>query len=259
MDSLQVTIEGRVAIFTLNRPEALNALNQQLMLQLVEQAEQLDGDQDIGCMIFTGVGRAFAAGADIRELAEQRHLDMFSRGFFEPWDRFAKLNTPKIAAVSGYALGGGCELAMMCDILLAADSARFGQPEIKIGVTPGMGGSQRLTKLIGRARAMDMILTGRMIDADEALRSGLVSRVISDQQLLVEAKLIAETIASYSKPVCQLAREMVAQAEQLGLDEGLRFERRNYYSLYGSEPQREGMAAFMEKRQARFHPSKDEG
>lgn len=243
---------GRVVVLRLNRPAVLNALNSQLMQLLVSTCSELDADPDTGCIILTGNERAFAAGADIEELAAQRHLDMFQQGFFEPWDRFAALRTPIIAAVSGYALGGGCELAMMCDMIFAADTARFGQPEVKIGVTPGMGGSQRLTRLVGKSRAMDMILTGRMMDAQEAERAGLAARVVPADALFSTALEAAQQIAGYSKAVTMTAKEMVRQAEQTSLQDGVLFERRSYYALYGSEDQIEGMQAFMEKRPAVF-------
>ena len=255
MDNQSILIterHGKVAVLRLNRPDVLNALNSELMQLIVKTCQQLDADPNIGCMLLTGNDRAFAAGADIDELANQKHLDMFQHGYFEPWDQFASLRTPIIAAVAGYALGGGCELAMMCDTIFAADNARFGQPEVKIGVTPGMGGSQRLTRLIGKAKSMDMILTGRMINADEAERSGLVARVLPLDQLYNTALQTAQQIASYSKTVTMTAKEMIQQAQQGGLHEGLLFERRCYYSLYGSEDQIEGMQAFKEKRQPEF-------
>ena len=245
---LLVERHGKVAVLRLNRPAVLNALNSQLMQLLVATCRELDADPNTGCMVLTGTDRAFAAGADIEELAVQRHLDMFQQGFFEPWDQFAALRTPIIASVSGYALGGGCELAMMCDIIFAADNARFGQPEVKIGVTPGMGGSQRLTKLIGKSRAMDMILTGRMMNADEAERAGLAARVVPLDALFSTSMEAAQQIAGYSKAVTMTAKEMVKQAEQTCLQDGVLFERRSYYALYGSDDQIEGMQAFMEKR-----------
>ncbi|MEH6577534.1 MAG: enoyl-CoA hydratase-related protein [Amphritea sp.] len=250
--NLIVEREGRVVTLRINRPEVLNALNSELMQQLVKVATTLDCDPDIGCIILTGNDKAFAAGADIDELAGQTHLDMFRLGYFEPWDRFAALRTPVIAAVAGYALGGGCELAMMCDMIFAADNARFGQPEVKIGVTPGMGGSQRLTRLVGQSKAMDMILTGAMIDADYAERAGLVARVIALDQLATETMSAAQQIAGYSKIVTMTAKEMVRRAQEQSLSEGLLFERRSYYALYGSDDQKEGMQAFLDKRSPRF-------
>lgn len=256
--NLIVERQGRVALLKINRPEVLNALNSQLMNELVNTAQELDRDPDIGCMVLTGNEKAFAAGADIEELAVQTHLQMFSNGYFEPWDRFAAIRTPVIAAVAGYALGGGCELAMMCDFIIAADNARFGQPEVKIGVTPGMGGSQRLTRMIGQSKAMDMILTGRMVDAGYAERAGLAARVVPVAELMQESLKVAETIAGYSKPVCMTAKEMVKRAQQQSLDEGVLFERRSYYALYGSDDQREGMQAFLEKRPPQFRQSESD-
>ncbi|MGB1236562.1 MAG: enoyl-CoA hydratase-related protein [Pseudomonadales bacterium] len=250
-----ITLEriGRVALLRLNRPQVLNALNSTLMLQLLAVAEELDSNPEVGCIVLTGSERAFAAGADIKELAQQQHFDMLNKGFFEPWDSFAALRTPVIAAVSGVALGGGCELAMMCDFIYAAENAVFGQPEVKIGVTPGMGGSQRLARAVGKAKAMEMVLTGRTIDAREAERAGLVASVFPNEQLLEQSLQAAAEIASYAKPVTVLAKEMVAQSQQQGLREGVLFERRNYYALYGTEIQREGMQAFLQKRPAVFN------
>lgn len=250
--NLIVEREGRVVTLRINRPEVLNALNSELMQQLVKVAATLDSDPNVGCMILTGSDKAFAAGADIEELSGQRHLDMFRQGYFEPWDRFAALRTPIIAAVAGYALGGGCELAMMCDMIFAADNARFGQPEVKIGVTPGMGGSQRLTRLVGQSKAMDMILTGAMVDAEYAERAGLAARVIPLAELAAETMAAAQQIAGYSKTVTMTAKEMVRRAQEQNLNEGLLFERRSYYALYGSDDQQEGMQAFLDKRSPRF-------
>jgi enoyl-CoA hydratase len=244
--------DGRVVTARLNRPEVLNALSTDLMTELVEALEPLDRDPDVGCFVLTGSGRAFAAGADIAEMATKSAVDMFMTDFFGGWERFTALRTPKIAAVNGYALGGGCELAMMCDFILAADTAKFGQPEIKLGVTPGMGGSQRLTRLVGKAKAMDMILTGRMIDAAEAERAGLVSRVVPADELAVVAATAAATIASYSKPATIAAREQVERALEVGLREGLLFERRTFHALFATDDQTEGMQAFLEKRPANF-------
>ncbi len=251
-ETILVERTDRVMTVRLNRPEALNALNTQVQEEVLDALLPLDPDPEVGCFILTGNDRAFAAGADIVELRAQDHMSMYRSNFFEGWDRFAALRTPKIAAVSGYALGGGCELAMMCDLIFAAENARFGQPELKIGVIPGIGGSQRLTRLIGRARAMDMILTGRMIDAAEALQAGLVSRVVPKGRLETEAMEAAQTIAGYSKPSVMMARECVAMAEETGLAEGMRFERRVYHAIFGTADKNEGMDAFLEKRMPDF-------
>lgn len=251
-ETIKTEVTGRVATIRLNRPKALNALNTQVMEEVVAAATLYDADPDIGCMILTGNERAFAAGADISELAVQDYASMYASDFFAGWDRFAALRTPKLAAVAGYALGGGCELAMMCDIILAADTAKFGQPEVKIGCIPGIGGSQRLTRLIGRARAMDLILTGRMMDATEAYQAGLVSRLIPAAELESTAQEVAATVANYAKDITMMARACVREAEETGLSAGVRFERQMYHALYGSHAQSEGMAAFMEKRSPEF-------
>jgi enoyl-CoA hydratase len=250
--TILVTREGRVGTITLNRPKALNALNSQVMVELTTAAAEFDADADIGAIIVTGNEKAFAAGADIKEMADLSFADVFSSDFFATWSKFAATRTPTIAAVAGYALGGGCELAMMCDILIAADSAKFGQPEIKLGVLPGMGGSQRLTRAIGKAKAMDLILTGRTIDAAEADRSGLVSRVVPADSLLEEANAIAATIAGMSLSASRMAKEAVNRAFESTLAEGLLYERRLFHSAFATEDQTEGMAAFTEKRPPEF-------
>lgn len=251
-ETVDVSQSGRVVTICFNRPEALNALNTQVMNEVLDCARRYDSDPGVGCFILTGNARAFAAGADIAELSTKDYASMHDSAYFAGWDAFAALRTPKIAAVSGYALGGGCEVAMMCDVIIAGASARFGQPEVKIGCIPGIGGTQRLTRLVGRARAMDMILTGRMIDAQEALAIGLVSRVVPDADLAETAQDIAETIAAYPKDIVMMARACVNEAEEVGLQSGLRFERQVYHALYGLPAQREGMAAFLEKRDPRF-------
>ena len=251
-DDLIVSVEGRVATIRINRPQVLNALNSQLMHRILELATGFDRDPEIRALIIAGSRKAFAAGADIAELSGHTHATMYEADVFHEWDRFADLRLPKIAAVSGYALGGGCELAMMCDIVLASETAKFGQPEVKIGCIPGMGGSQRLTRLVGRACAMDMILTGRMVDANEALRMGLVSRVLPVDELEREAATVAATIASYAHDIVMMARQAVNAAEETTLSAGLRYERQIYHGLYGSAAQREGMAAFREKRAPDF-------
>lgn len=250
--TIEVDRSEGVATIRLNRPSALNALNDRVLEEMLDAAVPLDRNPDIGCFIITGSEKAFAAGADIAELRGRDHMDMFQADVFSGWDRFAALRTPKIAAVSGYALGGGCELAMMCDLVFAADNTRFGQPELKIGLIPGIGGSQRLTRLVGRARAMDMILTGRMIDAEEALRAGLVSRVVPLDRLMPETGEAARTIAGYSKPSVMMARECIAMAEETGLAEGVKFERRVYHSIFGTDDKNEGLSAFLDKRTPQF-------
>lgn len=251
--TILVTRTDRVATITLNRPEALNALNSTVMAEVTAAATDLDADPGIGAIIITGSGtKAFAAGADIKEMADLSFAEVFDTDFFAPWARLAAVRTPLIAAVAGYALGGGCELAMMCDILIAADTAKFGQPEIKLGVLPGMGGSQRLTRAIGKAKAMDLILTGRTIDATEADRTGLVSRVVPADTLLDEANQVAATIAAMSRPAARMAKEAVNRAYETTLTEGLLYERRLFHSAFATDDQTEGMTAFIEKRPAEF-------
>lgn len=251
-ENLSITRHGRVALITLTRPKQLNALNSALADELIAKLAPLDRDSDIGCFVLTGSDRAFAAGADIKEMSDKSYDDMSEADFFAQWEVFAKFRTPKIAAVRGFALGGGCELAMMCDYILAGESAQFGQPEIKLGVIAGIGGTQRMTKLIGRAKSMQMHLTGRMMDAQEALECGLVAQVVQDDQVLDHALAEAATIAEYAKPVAMFAREAVHRAEELSLAEGLLWERRVFHSLFGTHAQREGMAAFLEKRDPSF-------
>lgn len=252
-ETIETDVTGRVAHIRFNRPDALNALNMQTMQDTLNAATAFDADPQIGCLVLSGKGRAFAAGADINELAIQDYASMQAGDVFADWDRFAALRLPKVAAVGGYALGGGCEVAMMCDIIIASDKAKFGQPEIKIGCIPGIGGTQRLTRVIGRARAMDMILTGRMIDAAEALQMGLVSRVVPAEELEKTSHEIAQTIASYARDMTQMARACINMAEQTTLDAGVRYERQTYHALYGLPSQREGMAAFLEKRDPNFN------
>jgi enoyl-CoA hydratase len=243
---------GRVGLVTLNRPQALNALNSTLVRELNAALESLDADRGIGCIVITGSERAFAAGADIKEMSSLTYPDTYLDDFITSWDRVAARRKPIIAAVAGFALGGGCELAMMCDIILAADTAKFGQPEIKLGVIPGAGGTQRLTRAIGKAKAMDLCLTGRMMDAAEAERSGLVARIVPAASLLDEAMKTAETIASMSLPSVMTAKESVNRAYETTLAEGLRFERRVFHALFATEDQKEGMAAFVDKRPPAF-------
>jgi len=250
--NILVEQEGRVGLVTLNRPSALNALNKATMEELVAAVTAMDSDPGVGAVVITGSGKAFAAGADIKEMADQSYMDMYLADWFRDWEDFARLRIPTIAAVSGFALGGGCELAMMCDLIIAGDNAKFGQPEINLGVLPGMGGSQRLTRAMGKAKAMDMILTGRFIDADEADRSGLVSRVVPAADVVSEALAAAAVIAGKSKPAAMAAVEAVNAAFETGLAQGVQFERRLFHSLFATEDQKEGMAAFTEKRQPEF-------
>ncbi len=251
-ETILVDRDDRVATITLNRPKALNALNSQVMAEVTTAAAELDADAGVGAIIITGSEKAFAAGADIKEMASLSFADVFSSDFFAGWSKFAATRTPTIAAVAGYALGGGCELAMMCDILIAADTAKFGQPEIKLGVLPGMGGSQRLTRAIGKAKAMDLILTGRNMGAEEAERAGLVSRVVPADSLLEEAKSIADTIAGMSLSASRMAKEAVNRAFETTLSEGLLYERRLFHSAFATDDQTEGMSAFTEKRSPNF-------
>jgi enoyl-CoA hydratase len=250
--NILVETRGRVGIITLNRPKALNALDEATLHDVVAAAASLDGDPGIGAIVLTGSEKAFAAGADIKEMAQRSGPEMYLADWFAGWEAFTRVRTPVVAAVSGYALGGGCELAMMCDVLLAADTARFGQPEINLGVIPGMGGSQRLARAVGKAKAMDMILTGRQMDAAEAERSGLVSRVVPAAELLDEALRVAETIAAKSLPAVVAAKEAVDVAFETGLAQGVQFERRLFHALFSTEDQKEGMAAFADKRDPQF-------
>jgi enoyl-CoA hydratase len=251
-DTILTEQRGRVLLITLNRPKALNALNTQLSYELIDALTKADRDDGIGCSVITGSAKAFAAGADIKEMQNQSYTDMHGTDFFGQWDALATLRKPTIAAVSGYALGGGCELAMMCDFILCSDSAKFGQPEIKLGVMPGMGGSQRLTRLVGQAKAMEMCFTGRMMDAAEAERAGLVSRVIPVDTLLEEAMTTAATIAVMSLPALMSIRDAIRRTQEMPLTEGVRFERRIFHALFATQDQKEGMAAFAEKREPNF-------
>jgi enoyl-CoA hydratase len=251
-ETILVDREQRVGTITLNRPQALNALNSQVMAEVTGAAAEFDDDAGIGAIIITGNAKAFAAGADIKEMADLSFADVFGSDFFADWGKLAAVRTPTIAAVAGHALGGGCELAMMCDVLIAADTAKFGQPEIKLGVLPGMGGSQRLTRAIGKAKAMDLILTGRSIDAAEAKRAGLVSRVVPADDLAAEAKAVATTIASMSLSATRMAKEAVNRAFESTLAEGLLYERRLFHSAFATDDQSEGMAAFTDKRPPNF-------
>ncbi len=252
-ENILVETKGAVGIVTLNRPKAMNALNGDLVAELASALDTLEADDDIGCLVLTGSEKAFAAGADIKEMQPKDYMDVYLGDFItKGWERASQCRKPVIAAVAGYALGGGCELAMMCDFIIAAENARFGQPEITIGTIPGAGGTQRLTKFVGKSKAMEMCLTGRMMDADEAERSGLVSRVVPLDQLMEEALAVAHRIAKLSSPIVMLAKESVNRAYETTLSEGVRFERRLFHSTFATEDRAEGMAAFAEKREPRF-------
>ena len=246
--NILVETQGRVGIIRLNRPQALNALNKALIAELTQAIETFDADEKIGCMLMTGNDKAFAAGADIKEMADKPFIDAYLGDFVSNWNVAARARKPIVAAVAGFALGGGCELAMQCDIVIAADTAKFGQPEIKLGVIPGIGGTQRLARAVGKAKAMDLILTGRMMDAAEAEKSGLVARLVSPEKLMDEAMKVAETIANMSLPSVLAGKEAVNRAFESGLSEGMAFERRIFHSLFATEDQKEGMKAFIEKR-----------
>jgi enoyl-CoA hydratase len=252
-ENILVETRGRVGLITLNRPKALNALSDALVTELGQAVDAFEADPGIGCLVLTGSEKAFAAGADIKEMASQDYMDVYLGDFItRKWQRVAQCRKPVIAAVAGYALGGGCELAMMCDFILAADTAKFGQPEITIGTIPGSGGTQRLTRFVGKSKAMEMCLTGRMMDAEEAERAGLVSRIVPAAELIDEAVKVAERIASMSLPAVMMTKEAVNRAYETSLEEGMRFERRLFHSTFATEDQKEGMAAFIEKRQPQF-------
>lgn len=251
-ENILVETRGRVGLITLNRPQALNALNDATMREVVDAATGFDRSAEVGAIVLTGSQKAFAAGADIKEMSSQTYDSMYEADWFAHWDNLTRLRTPIVAAVNGYALGGGCELAMMCDLLIAGESAQFGQPEINLGVIPGMGGSQRLTRAVGKAKAMDMCLTGRMMDAAEAERSGLVSRLVADDAVLDTALEAAATIAEKSKFTARVAKEAVNAAFETTLEQGILFERRTFHALFATHDQKEGMAAFVEKRKPGF-------
>ncbi|MBF0334585.1 MAG: enoyl-CoA hydratase [Alphaproteobacteria bacterium] len=252
-ENIIVETKGRVGLITLNRPKAMNALSVGLIADLGKALDALDADDEVGAIVITGSEKAFAAGADIKEMAGKSYMDAYLEDFITVgWERVTTCRKPVIAAVAGYALGGGCEMAMMCDFILAADTARFGQPEITIGTIPGAGGTQRLARSVGKSKAMEMCLTGRMMDAAEAERCGLVSRVVPAGDLLDEAIKVADRIASMSRPMVMMAKECVNRAFETSLHEGLRFERRVFHSTFATEDQKEGMAAFVEKRQPNF-------
>ncbi|MFS8111305.1 enoyl-CoA hydratase [Rhizobium jaguaris] len=251
-ETLIVETHEAVGLIRLNRPQALNALNSTVLAELKQAYGAFHVDETIGAIVLTGSEKAFAAGADIKEMQPLDFADVYKSDFISGWDEIAKARKPVIAAVSGFALGGGCELAMMCDFIIAADTAKFGQPEITLGIIPGMGGSQRLTRAVGKAKAMDLVLTGRMMDAAEAERCGLVSRIVPADKLVEEALAAAAKIASLSRPSVLMAKEAVNRALETTLEEGLRFERRLFHSLFATEDQKEGMAAFIEKRKPVF-------
>jgi len=245
--------EDGVGIITLNRPEALNALCTPLVLEVGQAVDEFEADDDIGCLLVTGSEKAFAAGADIKEMQPKSFMDTYKENFItRDWERLAYCRKPVIAAVAGYALGGGCEFAMMCDMIIAADSAKFGQPEITLGILPGAGGTQRLTRIVGKSKAMDLCLTGRMMKAEEAERAGLVARVVPDDELIDQAMEAAKTIASMSQMATMITKESVNRAYETTLSEGIRFERRMFHATFATEDQKEGMAAFAEKRKAEW-------
>ncbi len=252
-EHILVETRGPVGLITLNRPKAMNALCADLAREIAEAVDAYEADDAIGALVITGSQKAFCAGADIKEMASKNYMDVYKEDFITVnWERLAQCRKPVIAAVAGYALGGGCEFAMMCDFILAADTAKFGQPEITIGTIPGAGGTQRLTRFVGKSKAMEMVITGRMMDAEEAERSGLVSRIVPAAELVDEAVKTAEKIANLSRPVVMLAKESVNRAYETTLAEGVRFERRVFHSTFATEDQKEGMSAFAEKRKAEF-------
>ncbi len=253
MSNLIIEQIGKVQVITLNRPEAMNALSPEMMTELSEQLDQSENNPEVAVLIITGNEKAFAAGADIKAMKDMSYMQMYQEDFItKNWERIVSFRKPTIAAVAGFALGGGCELAMMCDFILAADNAKFGQPEINLGILPGAGGTQRLTRMIGKSKAMEMVLTGRMMDALEAERSGLVSRVVPVAQLREEALKTAEKMTQLSLPILMMAKESVNRAYETTLAEGISFERRLFHAAFATEDQKEGMAAFVEKRKAMF-------
>jgi len=252
-ETILTSTDGRVGVITLNRPKALNALNDQLMDELGEALLSFDADNNISCIVITGSEKAFAAGADIGMMSKYNFTDVYKSDYItKNWETIRKVRKPVIAAVAGYALGGGCELAMMCDFIIAADNAKFGQPEIKLGIIPGAGGTQRLPRAVSKAKAMDMCLTARMMDASEAERAGLVSRVVAADKLLDEAMAAAKTIGEMSLPIVMMVKESINASFESSLSEGIHFERRLFHSTFATEDQKEGMAAFVEKRPAKF-------
>ncbi|MGC1575799.1 MAG: enoyl-CoA hydratase [Beijerinckiaceae bacterium] len=255
VESHMLASGDKVGVIKLNRPQVLNALNSDLVREVNDALDRFEADPQLGCTIITGSDKAFAAGADIKEMQGKTFPDTYLEDFITSWDRVASRRKPIIAAVAGFALGGGCELAMMCDIIIAADTAKFGQPEIKLGVMPGSGGTQRLARAVGKAKAMDLVLTGRIMDAAEAERCGLVSRVVPAAELMTEAMKTAETIANLSLPIVMMAKESVNRAYETTLAEGIRFERRVFHAMFATKDQKEGMAAFVAKRPPAFSDS----
>lgn len=251
-ETILLEVHGRVGLITLNRPQALNALNAQIVSELNQALDGLEANPEIGCIVLTGSKKAFAAGADIKEMADLTYPQIYIDDLFSDSDRVANRRKPIIAAVAGFALGGGCELALMCDFILAGDNAKFGQPEINLGVLPGMGGTQRLTRAVGKAKAMEMCLSGRLIDAVEAERAGIVARIVPVDELLEEALKVAAVIASKSLPIAMMVKESVNRAFEVSLSEGVRFERRVFHAAFAIEDRKEGMAAFIDKRAAQF-------
>ena len=252
MNTIIVERHDKVCLVRLNRPQALNALNAELIDELNVALDAYEADPELGCLVLTGSDKAFAAGADVKEMQAKTYMDAYLDDFISQWERIARTRKPVIAAVAGFALGGGCELAMMCDFILAGDNAKFGQPEIRIGTIPGAGGSQRLTRFVGKSKAMELCLTGRMMDAAEAERCGLASRVLPLADLVPEALKAAATIAGFSRPSVMMAKEAVNRAYETTLAEGVRFERRLFHSTFATQDQKEGMAAFIEKRSPNF-------
>ena len=251
-NTLLVDMDGHVGVITLNRPDAMNALNDELMTELTAAIDKLETDPAVGCIVLTGSEKAFAAGEDVKELQEKSFIDAYAEDLITSNERVAHTRKPVIAAVAGYALGGGCELAMMCDFILAGDNAKFGLPEIRMGIIPGAGGTQRLARFIGKSKAMEMCLTGRMMDAEEAERVGLVSRIVPVDELRVEALKVAAAVCEFSRPSVMMAKEAVNRAFETTLSEGIKFERRSFQSAFAFDDQKEGMKAFVEKRNPHF-------
>ena len=251
-ETIIVETKGRVGVVTLNRPQALNALNGKLIAELNTALDGFEADANVGCVVITGSEKAFAAGADIKEMQSKSYQEVYAEDFISSWERITRCRKPVIAAVAGFALGGGCELAMMCDFIIAADTAKFGQPEINLGIMPGAGGTQRLTRFVGKSKAMEMCLTGRMMDAAEAERAGLVSRVVPAADLVAEAMKAADSIAAKSLPAVMMTKETVNRAYETTLTEGIRYERRVFHAMFATADQKEGMAAFAEKRKAKW-------
>ena len=251
-ETIVTEIDECIMLITLNRHKALNALNKKMAEEVIYALLEADKNEEVGCIVITGSEKAFAAGADIKEMREYSFSEMYQNNWFAEWDQINQIRKPIIAAVSGYALGGGCELALMCDFIIASNSAKFGQPEISLGIMPGIGGSQRLTRLIGKSKAMEMCLTGRLMGAEEAEKAGLVSRIVLNENLMEEAKKTAKKIADFSKPAAQMVKESVNRSFEASLSEGLRFERRLFHAMFSTADQKEGMLAFVEKREPNF-------